>query len=352
MRHQLRPVGVRLGLLTVLAGTSSAATFTVSVNGSSTQDLSGFGDPGPSSEQVSVTSNVGGANPSGTIVAQTYTSGDVSSLTTFHGDVSQGCVLVQGNQAAVIGKLPSGEQYQFGSPGHTHTVEWVEAAIQDNGASGDLSATGVLSVNDATGDDLGADYCNGTKPFSDLTAFLVPAAPGDYSFSYGDTLDNNPEKHDVNLTIVDSAGLPVTVTDATDPAGLDVTVGGSSGTVVLDTCGGYPVDLDAGSELVVSCGSVILQVIHGAAEVVLGGGVTTISVPQGGAAEVGGDQASGFTVQNLVSTNVGIDVNGIESTVAPGQTAPVPSATRAWFSPCSIGTASNAMTVGSRTVLS
>jgi hypothetical protein len=273
---------------------------------------------------------VGGANPSGSIVAQTF--GSTGALSTFHGDVAQGCVLVQGNQAAIIGLLPADEQFTFLSGGGTvtHLVKWVDVVIQDNGASGDDSAVGLLSLNESTGNDNGANYCNGTTPWisppppppAGLTRFLVPADSGDYSFTYGDTLDNNPDLSDVNLTIVNSNGLPVTVTDAPDPAGLDVMVGATSGTAVLSACG-YEVDVAAGSEADISCGSVIVQVVHGSATVVLGGGTTTVSVPAGGQAEVSGDASTGFTVQNEGSTPVTVTVDGTQVTVPSGQTGSV-----------------------------
>jgi hypothetical protein len=310
----------------VVAGTSSAATFGVAVGGSSTQTVGsnlppGQGDPGSSTVQVSVSSDVGGANPNGTIVADTYKNLGDTATTTFHGDVSQGCLLVQGNQAIAVGKLPVSEQY-LGF--NQKLVDWTIAVVEDNGkpsAGLDRAATGLLF------DTSGTKICNGTTSFASVisawldTGGVVDA--GDYSFSYSDTLKNNPEKPDVSLTIADSAGLPVTVTDAPDPDGLDVTVGGTTGTVVLDTCGGYEVDVAAGTHAVVNCGSVILRVITGAAEVVLGDGVTIVSVPPGGKAEVSGDETSGFTVQNEGTTGIVVTVNGVAGTISPGQTAPV-----------------------------
>lgn len=351
---RLRPPVARFGVLLVLAaaialvaaGSSAAATFRVGISGNSVQTVSG--DPGPSTVQVSATSDVGGANPSGTIVAQTYPSPDPGSLTTFHGDVSQGCLLVQGNQAEAIGKLPANEQVTFvDGGGHTHLITWVAVVIQDNGASSDLAGVGLLSVNESSGVDLGADICDGAKPFSSLTGFLVPVDSGDYSFSYGDTLDGFPSQPDTTLTVVDSAGLPVTVTDEPDPRGLRVTAGAGTGTVRLDTCGGYEVDVAAGSDVVVTCHSVVVEVVHGSAEVVLAGGLTTISVPQGGTVEVSGNETSGFTVQNLGPTDVGVTVNGVQATIPPGATAPVEAwAFQGFFAPVRNAPAVNPVKAG------
>jgi hypothetical protein len=316
------PVVLSAAVALVVAGTSSAATFSVSISGSSTQTVGsnlppGQGDPGPSTVQVSVSSDVGGANPSGTIVAQTYTSVDLSSLTTFHGDVSQGCLLVQGNQSVAVGKLPVSEQFPVG----TKLIDWAIAVVEDNGAPSaglDRAATGLLF------DGSGTKICNGTTSFASVISTWLDSGgvvdSGDFSFSYSDTLDNNPEKSDVNLTVVDSAGLPVTVTDAPDPDGLDVTVGGTTGTVVLDTCAGYEVDVSAGSDALINCGSVIVKVITGEATVVLDGGATTVSVPTGGTAEVSGDASTGFTVQNEGGAPVTVTVDGTPSTVPSGQT--------------------------------
>jgi hypothetical protein len=313
----------------VVAGTAGAATFRVSVNGNGTQDLSAFGDPGPSSEQVSAASDVSGADPSGTIVGQTYTSGDVSSLTTFHGDVSQGCVLFQGNQAAVIGKLPADEQFTafIDHNGNAHVVQWVDVVLQDNGTSGDLSAIGLLTVNEGTGNDQGANLCNGTTPLSSVTGFLVPASSGNYTLLYTDTRDDDTSKPDTNVSFIDAAGLPVAVTDAPDPQGVDVTVGAGTGTVRLDTCGGYEVDVVAGTDAIVTCNSVIVQVIQGTAQVVLGDGVATVSVPAGGKAEVSSDEASGFTVHNEGTTPLVVTVDGVQATVPAGQITSV----QAWI---------------------
>jgi hypothetical protein len=327
---RLRSTVVRLGVLLVLsasialvmAGTSAAATFRVSISGSSTQTVSG--DPGPSSVQVSAESDVGGANASGTVVADTYKDNTPGSLTTFHGDVSQGCLLVQGNQAIAVGLLPPSEQFSVQTGGGPRLIEWSLAVMEDNGAVGatpvDRAATGLLF------DTSGPRFCNGTVSFSNIVSQWLgtsgPVDSGDYSFSYGDTLDNNPSQPDTNLTIVDSAGLPITVTDEPDPAGLDVSVGGTSGTAVLDTCGGFVVDVTAGTDAHITCGSVIVQVVQGAATVVLDSG-ETVAVPPGGTAEVSGNASAGYTVQNEGSTPITVTVDGTQATVAPGQTSSV-----------------------------
>jgi hypothetical protein len=116
--------------------------------------------------------------------------------------------------------------------------------------------------------------------------------------------------------------LPVTVTDAPYPAGVDVTVGAGTGKATFDVCGIATLG-DAGSEATLTCGSVIVQVTTGAAQVVVGGGSTVVSVPQGGKAEVSGSDSTGFTVENLGSTDVGVTVDGVQATVAPGQTSSV-----------------------------
>lgn len=300
----------------VMAGTSAAATFRVGVSGTSVQTVSG--DPGPSTIQLDVLSDPGGANPSGTIKLDTYTNSSVSSLATFHGDYANqpgaGCVLTQGNQTVAIAPLPQSEWVAVGS----RTIKFAVAAVEDNGPTGDRASDGLLF------DTTAVNWCSGGTSFSSMVSFLVPVDSGNYSASYADKLDGFPGLADATVRVVDTAGLPVSVTDAPDPDGLDVSAGAGTGTVKLDTCANhYEVDVTAGTDALINCGSVILHVVHGSADVVLGDGITTVTVTTGGKAEVAGDEASGFTVDNLGSTAIGVTVDGVQDTIAPGETAPV-----------------------------
>src|SRR5436190_6447947 len=79
----------------------------------------------------------------------------------------------------------------------------------------------------------------------------------------------------------------------------------------------------ASSEVVVTCGSVSVQVIQGSATVVLGDGLTTVSIPQGVKAKVSQDADGRFDVQDLGGGSVTVTVDGVTTVVAPNSTKTV-----------------------------
>ncbi len=123
-------------------------------------------------------------------------------------------------------------------------------------------------------------------------------------------------------SIVDANGLDVLVEDDAD--GVRITVGPGSGKATFTVCG-FTVKVSAGSEVVISCASVIVEVVEGSADVVLGGGNVVIAVPEGGAVEVSDDGGTFFTVENLGSTDVSVTVDGEEATLPAGDTTSVSS---------------------------
>ena len=127
--------------------------------------------------------------------------------------------------------------------------------------------------------------------------------------------------------IVDDAGYTVLVTDAVAPDGVHVTVTGSgTAKAVFSACGFGTIRLAPGSDIVLTCGSVKLNVTTGSAEVELGGGITTVSIPAGAIAEVSDLGAGKFSVQNQQGSTAPVTVttNGVASTVAAGSTWTVP----------------------------
>ena len=112
--------------------------------------------------------------------------------------------------------------------------------------------------------------------------------------------------------IVDPNGLTVTVRDATDPAdGVRVVVtGAGSQKATLEICG-LTVRLRAGSDTTYTCASLIVEVTEGEVEVDLGGGLTVVSVPTGGSAEITTLADDTFTVENLGTTEVAVTVDGV-----------------------------------------
>ncbi len=124
-------------------------------------------------------------------------------------------------------------------------------------------------------------------------------------------------------SIVDTAGLAVIVSDADDSGdGVRIAVGPGSGKATFLVCG-LTVKVAAGSEIVVTCGSITVDVLEGSAEVELGGGAVRVSVPEGGRAKISEDGGTFFAVENLGTTSVTVIVDGEETVLSPGETTSV-----------------------------
>jgi uncharacterized delta-60 repeat protein len=122
-------------------------------------------------------------------------------------------------------------------------------------------------------------------------------------------------------SIVATNGLTVSIADAPSPTdGVRITVGPGTGMAQFSVCGGFTLDVSAGSTADVTCGSVTVKVATGSADIVLGGGVTDVAIPQGGSAKVSSGGGGVFSVQNLGSTTVTVTIQGQQTTVAPGAT--------------------------------
>jgi hypothetical protein len=89
----------------------------------------------------------------------------------------------------------------------------------------------------------------------------------------------------------------------------------------LSVCGGYTLQLNAGSTAIITCGSVKVAVLTGQAQVVLGGGVTVVTISAGGVVKVADAGAGSFTVENLGATTVNVTVDGTQTTVPPNSPA-------------------------------
>ena len=157
-----------------------------------------------------------------------------------------------------------------------------------------------------------------------MASTVIALDAGDASFGYTDFLDGFPSNPDTTVSVVNPNGLSVAITDEPDGAtgeGLNVAVGAGSGSAQLMACGlpTYPV---AGSTVVITCASLILRVVVGSAEVVLGAGLT-VSVPQGGKAEIAERPDGNFTVENQGSQPIGVTIDGVAHEIAPGGTATV-----------------------------
>jgi hypothetical protein len=176
---------------------------------------------------------------------------------------------------------------------------------------------------------------NSTSPFSH-NAFVAkfgtappnPDTDGDGIF---DSVDPDPgtpstgfEDGDGNSgSITDPNGLSVSITDATAPDGVRVVVGPGAGKATLSVCGGFTLKLSAGSDVIVTCGSVTVEVLAGDAEIVLGDGTTTVLVPPGVTATVTENPDGSYEVTNHGGGDVTVTVDGVETTVGPGESTEV-----------------------------
>ena len=143
----------------------------------------------------------------------------------------------------------------------------------------------------------------GTPPNSFVDASLTPATSG---------------------SVVPAADPVYGIVDASDAtAGVEITVGsGAPGAQVsLSVCGGFPLYVDVNSFVQLTCGSVDIKVASGSARIVLGGGITVVSIPAGGAARVADVGGGSYTVQNTGpagSPSVSLTVDGTTSAILPG----------------------------------
>jgi hypothetical protein len=125
-------------------------------------------------------------------------------------------------------------------------------------------------------------------------------------------------------SITDRGGLDVAVIDEDSPAGVRIAVGAGTGQATFTVCGGFTLTLSAGSEAVITCGSVEVEVIEGEAEVVLGDGLTVISVPEGVTAKITENTDGTFEIEHVDGTgDITVTVDGVQTTVGPDETANV-----------------------------
>jgi hypothetical protein len=329
----------------LMAASAGAATVRVAISGSFTlteptgPTTIGVGLAGVEGDQIYT--GIGTSNDTGTVTITMPSAppfpgaiGPGATLTAFHGDVSQGCFRVQGNQAIVVGHLPANEQFDvnFGLPTDPQHIEWVGTRLEDNGVATGTPVDRGNGIFFRTAS--GTSTCNPTTS-GWLSISMQALDAGDASIGYTDRLDGYPANPDTDVTVTDANGLSVTITDATDPNGLNVVVGAGSGKAKLNACGGV-VNVTAGSTAILTCASLIVEVVVGSAEVELEVGLSFVSIPEGGKAEIADDGSGGFIVENLATEPITVNnffgtqpitviVDGVSGTILPGKIATVES---------------------------
>ena len=123
-------------------------------------------------------------------------------------------------------------------------------------------------------------------------------------------------------SIVNANGLAVTISDAPDLIdGVQIAVGPGSGRATISACG-FTHRFSANSVAVISCGSTVVRTTAGDVEVVLDGGGTVVSIPQGATAEVAtGPGGTGAAVSKVAGAPVTVTVEGVLQQVPPGSPA-------------------------------
>jgi len=219
--------------------------------------------------------------------------------------------------------------------GTTEMLSRNAAGLGGDNTSGDLVNVPAVAI-DGSGDvvafisyadDLTADPSDGGNP--DVFVSAPTPADGDGD-GISDDIDTTPGGGALTFSdgttfgsvVTIPAGFSIAITDAVGTGeGVHILVTGT-GTqkVQLSMCGGFTIRLPAGSDTVLTCGSIIVKVAPGspAAEVVFDGGLAVITIPSGVTAEVGQTPGGGFTVGGVSGGSVSVTVDGSTTTVAPG----------------------------------
>jgi probable HAF family extracellular repeat protein len=166
-----------------------------------------------------------------------------------------------------------------------HATVWQPAPPEDLDTNGD----GVRDVLQPDGTPAGSFVDGSTTPPTTGSVVSVPA--------------------DVSVLVEDI-----------EPDGVRITVtGGGSEKAVFEACGyAGTLKLGSGSVLDLTCGSVLLEVVQGAAEFALFDGVTVVSLAEGASARVSQDASGSPTVENLGGGVVTVTTGGVETVVEPG----------------------------------
>ena len=242
-----------------------------------------------------------------------------------------------------------------GIPGQINAVMYC-SSIDPNGGGGVANPTlfGVQLLYSATIQSPGGTFLDSGTTFLNFSDFKTQSADGqigqgpasllglNFVSSHfgpvtadvdGDGIDDSIETSPGSFSdgtsygsIAATGGNVVAISDAPAPGGVHVTVTGpGTGPAVLNgVCGLGSISLTAGSDAVLTCGSVKVQMASGTATIALEGGITTIIVPQGDTAKVTDLGNGSFTVANLAGTApVSVTTNGKTSTVAAGATSTV-----------------------------
>ena len=245
-----------------------------------------------------------------------------------------------GGTTTIEGSLSSeaNETYRiefFSSPvcdpsGYGEGEVFLGATSETTNGSGLVPFTAELPVSVAPGAVVTATATDEGNNTSEFSACVTVVASGGDADSDGveDSIDVGAGAFDdgsgTSGAITNANGLDVLVSDADDSAdGVKITVSGASAVDASFTICGFPILISGGSEIVVTCGSVTVEVVEGSAEIVLGGGAVVVSVPAGGTVKVTDEGGTFYNVENLGPTTITVNVDGTASLLPAGESSSV-----------------------------
>ena len=119
--------------------------------------------------------------------------------------------------------------------------------------------------------------------------------PANASGSFGDAAGTSGE------ILSNGTGVPVTLVNLPDPDGVKVVTGGTSGQVTIKACGFFTMQVQAGSSINLTCGSITLTVDSGGPLVIelAGERLVTVSIPDGVTARISSPVNDDYTIDYL-----------------------------------------------------
>jgi hypothetical protein len=248
----------------------------------------------------------------------------------------------EGGTTTIEGSLSSqaNESYRiefFSSPacdpsGYGEGEVFLGATSETTNGSGLVPFSVELPVSVAPGEVVTAtatDEGNNTSEFSACVTVAAANADGD-SDGVEDSIDVGAGAFDdgsgTSGSITDANGLDVLVSDADDSGdGVKITVSGSSAVEASFTVCGFQIQISGGSEIVITCGSVTLEVVEGSAEIVLGTGVVVSVSGEGSIVKVTDEGGTFYSIENLGPAVVTVIVDGTPAPLPAGESSTVSS---------------------------
>ena len=140
----------------------------------------------------------------------------------------------------------------------------------------------------------------------------IDAGPGQFR----DTIVGHPDTTGAIVSV--DPGLTASVVESLDPNGVEITVGPGTGVATFSVCGGFPLEVAAGSVVVVTCGSVKVTVVAGEAVLVLSDD-TVLTVPEGVTAIVQAGSDGRFVISGVTGGSALLTIEGATIPVGAGE---------------------------------